>query len=250
MVSLASALGERQGVKRLLQRIESNEVNVGKAERLASTLAGGALVWLGLKRRGLLGGALVPLGAVLLHRGATGRSVVYGRLGMSTAPTTSSPVASIAQGQGVKAERSVTINRPVEEVFQYWRNFENLPRFMAHLKEVRRIDGKRSHWIAKAPAGGTVEWDGVIHNEIPNRLIAWRSLENADVNNAGSVHFTPTANGRGTEVRVILSCEPPAGSVGIALAKLFGEEPSQQVEEDLRRFKQIMEAGEISSTAE
>jgi uncharacterized membrane protein len=113
---------------------------------------------------------------------------------------------------------------------------------MDHLESVTILDENRSHWVAKGPAGTKVEWDATIHNEIENELIAWRSLPGADVDNAGSVHFT--LSGNGTEVRVVLSYDPPAGKVGAAVAKLLGEEPSQQVEEDLRRFKQVIEASE------
>jgi uncharacterized membrane protein len=113
---------------------------------------------------------------------------------------------------------------------------------MDHLESVTMLDENRSQWVAKGPAGTKVEWDATIHNEIENELIAWRSLPGADVDNAGSVHFT--LSGNGTEVRVVLSYDPPAGKVGAAVAKLLGEEPSQQVEEDLRRFKQVIEAAE------
>jgi uncharacterized membrane protein len=116
---------------------------------------------------------------------------------------------------------------------------------MDHLESVTVIDENRSHWVAKGPAGTSVEWDAVIHNEIDDELIAWRSLPGSEVNNAGSVHFTPTANGTGTEVRVVLSYEPPAGKVGAAVARLLGEEPSKQVDDDLRRFKQVMDSGDI-----
>jgi uncharacterized membrane protein len=126
-------------------------------------------------------------------------------------------------------------------VYQFWRNFENLPRFMDHLESVTVLDENRSHWVAKAPAGTRVEWDAVIHNEIQNELIAWRSLPKADVNNAGSVHFNSAGDGA-TEVRVVLSYQPPAGKLGAVVAKLLGEEPSTQVDDDLRRFKQVMEA--------
>jgi len=138
------------------------------------------------------------------------------------------------------------VSRPVSEVYHFWRNFENLPRFMDHLESVTVLDENRSQWVAKAPAGMRVEWEATIHNEIENELIAWRSLPGADVNNAGSVHFTPVGEGQ-TEVRVVLSYEPPAGKVGATVAKLLGEEPSTQVEDDLRRFKQVMEA--VASTA-
>jgi uncharacterized membrane protein len=116
---------------------------------------------------------------------------------------------------------------------------------MDHLESVTVLDENRSHWVAKAPAGTTVEWDATINNEIDNQLIAWRSLAGADVNNAGSVHFTPLHNGEWTEVRVVLSYDPPAGKLGALVAKMFGEDPSKQVEDDLRRFKQVMEASEV-----
>jgi uncharacterized membrane protein len=106
----------------------------------------------------------------------------------------------------------------------------------------------RSHWVAKAPAGTTVEWDAEVYNEKENEMIAWRSLEGSQVDNAGSVHFTPAPGGRGTQVRVVLKYDPPAGVIGAAVARLFGESPAQQIDEDLRRFKQLMEAGEVATT--
>jgi uncharacterized membrane protein len=133
----------------------------------------------------------------------------------------------------------------VLEVYRFWRNFENLPRFMDHLEAVTVIDENRSHWVAKGPAGTRVEWDAVIHNEIDDELIAWRSLPGSEINNAGSVHFTPSTDGTATEVRVVLSYEAPAGKVGVAVAKLLGEEPSKQVADDLRRLKQVMDSGEV-----
>jgi len=119
---------------------------------------------------------------------------------------------------------------------------------MDHLKSVTVNDNVHSHWVANAPAGTSVEWDAVIINERENKLIAWRSVEDADIGNAGSVHFTPAPGGRGTEVKVVLEYDPPAGKAGAIIARLFGEEPDQQVREDLRHFKEIMEAGEIPTT--
>jgi uncharacterized membrane protein len=160
-----------------------------------------------------------------------------------------SPVASVPRGKGIKIEKSVTVARPVDEVYRFWRNLENLPRFMDHLESVTVVDENRSHWVAKAPAGTKVEWDATIHNEIENELISWRSLPGSDVNNAGSVHFTPVGNGDRTEVTVVLSYQPPAGKLGAAVAKLLGEEPSKQVEDDLRRFKQVIESVETSGNS-
>jgi uncharacterized membrane protein len=181
----------------------------------------------------------------------TGRCAVNSAIGRNSARGTRvSPVASVPRGEGVKIEKNVVVNRPAHEVYQFWRNFENLPRFMDHLESVTVIDETRSHWIAKAPAGTRVEWDAAIHNEIEGELIAWRSLPGADINHAGSVHFSPVAGDPSrTEVRVVLSYEPPAGKVGAAVAKLLGEEPSRQVAEDLRRFKQVMEASEITGNS-
>jgi uncharacterized membrane protein len=119
---------------------------------------------------------------------------------------------------------------------------------MKHLESIRVLDDRRSHWVAKGPAGRTAEWDAEIINEIENELIGWRSLEGAQVDNAGSVHFKSSPNGRGTEVRVLLQYNPPGGAVGAVLAKLWGEEPGQQIDGDLRRLKQILEAGAVPTT--
>jgi uncharacterized membrane protein len=136
-------------------------------------------------------------------------------------------------------------NRASDELYQFWRNFENLPQFMYHLKAVRVIDDRRSHWEAKAPAGKRVQWDAEITNDQPNEEIAWQSTFNADVPNSGRVRFEPGPAGRGTVVRVEIEYRPPGGAIGKVIAKLFGEEPGQQVAGDLHRFKQVMETGEV-----
>jgi uncharacterized membrane protein len=148
-------------------------------------------------------------------------------------------------GSGVRVERVVTINKPIEQVYAFWRNFENLPRFMRHLESVRVTGNRRSRWRAKAPAGMTVEWEAELVQEQEHAWIAWRSLPGADVENSGSVRFDRAPGARGTEVRVQLQYHPPAGAVGRGIAWLFGEEPAQQIAEDLHRFKQLMETGEI-----
>jgi len=214
-------------------------INVGKTERLLSGVAGAAVIALALRRKRLRG-VLLPLGGGLLSRAVSGRCAVNRALGRNTAK--GDRVSPLARGEGIRVERSITVNRPQEEVYRFWRQLENLPRFMDHLESVTVLDEERSHWVAKAPAGTKVEWDASIQDQIENELIDWQSLPGSDVDNAGSVHFTPA--GEGTEVRVVLSYDPPAGKVGAAVAKLLGEEPEQQVEEDLRRFKQVMEAVE------
>jgi uncharacterized membrane protein len=139
-------------------------------------------------------------------------------------------------------ERSVVIQRPREELFRFWRNLENLPTFMSHLRSVTQLGGDRSRWVVSAPAGSTVQWDAEVYNEQEPDFIAWRSLQGSDINHAGSVHFSPAPGG--TEVRVELNYEPPAGKLGSAIARFFGKEPEQQVDYDLHRLKRIMESGD------
>ncbi len=144
-----------------------------------------------------------------------------------------------------KVVRSITIESSPSELYSFWRNFENLPQFMYHLDMVSVLDDRRSHWVAKAPAGTRVEWQAEITQDQPNQLIAWRSIAGADVPNWGSVRFDGAPQGRGTVVRVEIEYRPPAGRLGKIVAKLFGEEPGQQVSDDLRRFKEIIETGEV-----
>ncbi len=155
-------------------------------------------------------------------------------------------VASEKMEQGIiRTKRSVTIRKPVEEVYGFWSNFENLPQFMRHLESVTVTGEGRSHWVAKAPAGKTVEWDAETVADVPNEMISWRSLPGSDVYNAGEVRFEPAPGGRGTEVRVTIEYDPPFGKLGSKIAMLWREEPGQQVQDDLRHFKQVMELGEI-----
>lgn len=141
---------------------------------------------------------------------------------------------------------SVTVDRSPEEVYALWRDFEAFPQFMRHVEKVDvSADGRRSHWTAKAPAGSTVEWDAILTDDRPNELISWRSVPGTGVHNAGAVRFTPAPAGRGTEVHVEMEYAAPAGALGTVVATLFGEEPSQQVREDIGRFKQIAEVGEV-----
>lgn len=146
--------------------------------------------------------------------------------------------------QPIHVVRSITINRSPESVYQFWRTFENLPRFMAHLESVRD-EGAVSVWRAKAPAGLSVEWRAEITLDRRNEQIAWRSLEGASVPNRGTVCFKKAPGDRGTEVVVELKYDPPGGALGAAIAKLFGEEPGQQIGGDLRRLKQVLETGSV-----
>ncbi len=149
---------------------------------------------------------------------------------------------------GIHVTHAVTIDRPRSELYAFWRDFENLPKFMHHLESVKTSAGsKKSHWVAKAPAGKTVEWDAEIINEVQDETIAWRTLGNADVDSAGSVRFLDHPAGRGTTVKVSLDYIPPGGRIGQIVAKISGEEPKIQITEDLRRFKRLMETGEIAT---
>lgn len=233
--------------------------NVARPERAASVALGAALIGLGIRERGGRGIAAALIGGALVARGATGHCPVYRALGVSTgspdavldAPRgrLSSGAATVNARTSIKVERAVTIDAPREVLFAFWRDFANLPRFMEHLEAVRVISPTRSHWTAKAPAGKTVEWDAEIVNEVPDAIIAWKSVGDADVANAGAVNFSDAAGGRGTIVKVTLDYEPPGGRVGNLVARLFGEDPDRQVREDLRKFKQLMEVGEITTSA-
>ena len=224
------------------------ETNVGSGERVASTLAGGGLLAYGIKQGGVLGAAVSVLGASMLFRGATGHCHAYDALGVDTSDeydfkAKSKSKKGFLSGR-IHVKKSVTINKSPSELYSFWRNFENLPQFMRHLESVETTGERTSHWKAKAPLGASVEWDAEVTSDVPNERIGWKSAEIADIPNSGVVEFRPTVN-RGTEVIVTLTYEPPAGKLGSLVAKLFGEEPSQQVAEDLRRFKQLMETGEI-----
>jgi uncharacterized membrane protein len=163
-------------------------------------------------------------------------------LDVYTAQLLSSPRG---RGGAIVAVNTCTINRSPEEVYRFWRDFQNLPRFMSHLESVQVIDEKRSHWVARAPLGTSVEWDAEIIEDRPNYAISWRSLEGADVDNTGTVRFDRAPGDRGTEVRVEVEYHPPAGAIGAAVARLFGEAPEAQIKGDLRRLKQVLEIGEV-----
>ena len=207
---------------------------------LAARVAGDAMDLL------LLRAALRAKG-VVRQRVAAASAVVAGvaALDVVASAKTSRSSDPTTHGSAIRVRTAITVNRPPEAVYGHWHRLENLPQFMYHLESVQVDEGGRSRWVAKAPAGTTVEWEAEIVEDVPNELIAWRSLDGADVPNSGSVRFRPAPAGRGTEVTLELEYEPPGGAVGAAGARLFGEEPVQQVKDDLRRFKQVMETGEV-----
>jgi len=203
-----------------------------------------------------VGGDMMDL--ALLRRAKKKHPESQGRIAAATAAVAGVAALDVACSRrlsrlegwydGIRVGKSIQVNCAPEDAYRFWRNFENLPRFMFHLETVKIVDDRRSHWVAKAPAGLSVEWDAEIIEEIPNELIAWRSLEGSDVENSGQVRFERAPGNRGTIVRVALEYIPPGGAIGVAVARLFGEAPGQQVQEDLRRFKQLIEAGDIITT--
>lgn len=236
----ATLLRQRAGRR----RARSHE-NVGNTERIVSAIGGSLLIVHALRSRtftSLLGGVI---GAELIRRGATGHCMLYDQIGVDTSGRPADKAEQFFR-RGIHVEEAVTIQRPREEIFQFWRNFENLPRFMDHLKQVEVIDDKTSRWVAKAPIGYSVEWNAEIINEVPDQVIGWKSIEGSDVVSAGSVHFDDAGAGRGTRVRVRLQYSPPGGKVGDAIARLLGSDAATQIRQDLQRFKQLVEAGETA----
>ena len=212
---------------------KSNQADSGEIGKWASLIGGGAMVLMGLRQRSLRGALMAVAGSGLAYKAATSEGGIQEALGVN---------------KEIKVEKTVTINKPADELYRYWHNFEQLPTFMKHLKSVTVIDNKRSHWVANAPLDASVEWDADIIEDRENEFISWASVEGADVDNSGFVRFKPAPGNRGTEVKVVIEYAPPGGALTAAIAKLFGEEPNQQIGDDLRRFKMLMEAGEIATT--
>ena len=216
-----------------------SRVNVGQVERGLSLATGLALLAYTVSRRPRLS---LPLGldaGYMIYRGATGHCVFYQMLGINR--------TEVNGHEGIRVERAVTVNRPRGELYQMWRDFENLPRFMKYLETVQMDDRDtgRSHWVVKGPLNRLIEWDAEVIEERENELLVWKSLPGSMVESMGRVEFVDAPGGRGTIVHVSLEYNPPAGSLGAAFAKLFGREPGYQIKEDLRHFKQIAETGEI-----
>jgi len=218
--------------------------NISSIEKWVSIAAGAGLAAYGLARLKRNGWMYAGLGGLLLRRGVTGHCDLYEAIGVNTAVRSDDTRAALGGSRGINVLESVTINRSIEELYRFWRNLENLPQFMRHLESVEKLTDTISHWRAKAPAGLTVEWDAEIYNELPNKLIAWRSLEGSDVVSAGSVNFDRAAGGQATRVTVHLQYSPPMGRVGAAVARLFGADAETEIREDLRRFKQMVETGQ------
>lgn len=229
-----------------LSALRQTGPNVTGAERVASLAGGAALAGWGVKRGGIAGATALVAGAALLARGALRRDPVK-RL---AAPR---PAAKqIAQAEGWSAAafttKAVTINRPREEVYAAWRDFEKLGRILENIERIDVLDDRRSHWVARGPGEERVEWDAEITEDEPGRRIAWRSIEGADVANTGVLEFHDGTGGRGCVISATLAYEPPGGAAGRLVAAIFQREPVMQARRDLKRFKQMLETGEIATT--
>ena len=215
--------------------------NMNDWERTLSVMVGAALVVRCLRRRAWMEGAS---GAALVARGVSGWCPVNAAVGRKR--LRDDPRRALAGSRGIRLEDSVTIARPIEDVYTYWRDLTNLPLFMTSLERVDMPDVCRSHWVLRGPGGVRVEWDAEIINEEPPTLLAWQSLPGADMASAGSVTFKPARIG--TEVHVLMQYNPPAGKLGGLVAWLAGQSPASQLREDLRRLKQLLETGEVPTT--
>lgn len=215
--------------------------DLGSTQRGLYLLGGALLVYQALRSRSFVARlAMAAAGAGLAWSAMQGQGVGSSlqRLGLDTSRL------GLGRGSGsgaIRVSKSVVIDRPPGELYAFWRNFENLPRIMQHLEAVRVVDSRRSHWTARGPAGQNVSWEAEVTHDEQDREIAWRSLPGADVDNSGIVRFQPVGDGQSTQIRVEMRYTPPAGPLGAAIARLFGEEPNRQVEDDLQRFKDLME---------
>jgi uncharacterized membrane protein len=219
----------------------SSKLNVGRTERIISVIGGTTMSVLAVRNwNTVYGKALGVVGAILLKRGVTGFCEVNHLLGRNTAHKKAS---------AMEVKATFTINKPKEEVYSFWRNLENLPSFMKHLDEVEVLDEKRSSWTAKLPGGvGKVSWEAVIQEEEPNVFLSWSSLPGSKIDNAGEIRFADAPRNEGTEVHARISYRLPAGDVGSLAGRLFNPLVEGMIREDLRRFKSLLETGEIASS--
>lgn len=231
--------------KQGLDQLQQPGHNVGEGERWASLAGGAALAVAGWRRGGITGLALGTAAGMLLYRGATGHCAAYERMGRSTAKPGE---------RGLLAEREIhidtrlTVARRAEDLYQFWRDFERLPQFMRHIVDVTTFDERRSHWVAQAPFGNTVEWDAEVIEDVPNERIHWRSNPEAAVQHHGKIEFRPIGTGDTTEIKVDIRYRPPGGRIGATLARYLNGLTEREMQEDLQRFRELMEMGVSTET--
>jgi uncharacterized membrane protein len=217
-----------------------SEVNVGWGERKVSAALGGVLLMRGLRRGLFRGAASTLVGGALLYRGISGRCRLYQAFDISTARPKASHTAD-----ALKVERYITIGKPADELYRLWREPQILSRIMGPFAKVTAINENRQHWVVRSPSGHSVEWDAQIMEEQPGELLRWESLAGAELPNEGSVHFRPAPAAWGTEVALRLRFHPPGGALGASAMRLLGVVPRTMVTQALRRFKSLVETGEI-----
>lgn len=217
-------------------------------ERVFALTSGLALMLVALSRRGTFSLPALVTGAALLYRGLTGQNPIAPLMPALPIEGRANINATVPREKGVHISRSVTIDRPIEDLYAFWRDPTNFPQVMGYVESVQIIDGERAHWTLKLPVGGTLEFDSETYTNVPNEVISWRSLPGSELTNAGSVRFRKAPGQRGTEVTLTIEFIPPGGSLGIAALKLFGDAPQQYVLQYLREFKQMMETGEKATT--
>jgi uncharacterized membrane protein len=222
--------------------LQQHTSDIHELERWASLAAATAVMAYGFSRRNASGVALAFAAAPLAYMGLVGKWPFEDGYADDTH-------TALAGDRGIHVRESIRLERPVADVYGFWRQLENLPRVLTHLEQVSETVDGRSHWTARGPADLGVEWDAEIINEVENKVIGWRSLPDSDVVTAGSVTFKSIRGGRGTQLSVHLQYAPPAGRAGAFLARIFGRDPSQTIREDLRRLKQVLEAGEVPRTS-
>jgi len=216
-------------------------IDIGMAERGLSIVSGVGLLVIGARMGGIKGLIVILCAVDMIFRGVTGHSWLYSLFGVNNS-SPKSEGAAVAQQQGTRIEESIVIQRPVDVVFDYWRNFENLPTFMRNLKDVDVINETRSRWTAVGPAGITLTWESEIINEKVDEVIAWRTVNGASVPNAGAVNLKATADGRATELVFKMEYTPPGGALGQVFLSILGQNPQKQSRDDLQRLKEILEA--------
>lgn len=228
---------------------QRSAINVSADARTFSLLGGAALVTLALWRRGAFSIPALLGGLGLLYQSITGNSPINDALNRNTAVKSNPSQVSVPHEQGIHVVRAITINRPVEDLYNFWRDPANLPQVMGYVESVQPIGENRTHWTVKMPIGDMkVEFDSEVYTDVPNEVISWRSLPGSQVENAGSVRFKPAPAGRGTEVHLTVEFIPPGGPLAQAALKLFGDAPNQYFAQYLRELKQKMETGEKATT--
>jgi len=219
--------------------------NVGYRERVITALLGGGLLLRSLRgRSGVMGGVTAMMGMALLNRAASGYCPAYHAMGISThdrSDTSSLGRPKVLTNRAIKVTQSITIQRSSQDLYRYWRQVENLPQIMSHIRSVVATNEHQSHWIVDTlPHAPEIEWDAEIINEVDDERIGWRTLKGAVVAHAGSVVFE-AIGGATTKVTVTLQYDPPGGPLGAALASLLGQDPAKKIGGDLSRFKEVME---------